>query len=343
MNTVIETKNLTKYYGKDRGVENLNLEIKEGEIFGFLGPNGAGKTTTIRLLLRLINPTFGKAFIFGKDVSLHYVDILHNVGYLSGDLNLYEKMSGKELLDFSSSFYSQPALQTEKKNIFKFRQEIIGRLKCNLSVPFKKLSKGNKQKIGILLALFHKPKLLVLDEPTAGLDPLTQNELYRILFDLKKEGTTTFFSSHNLPEVEKVCDRIGIIREGKLVDVETIEELRAHRKKITEIHFEGSYKKEDFYNLEGAEIIEARENFLHLYIESSAINPLLKLLSGYKIKDINFSYPDLEKVFLKYYEKPACNAFLPETVAPPQAGSIAETGGTTRIASQSDTGGEKNK
>lgn len=327
MNTVIETKNLTKYYGKDRGVEDLNLEVKEGEIFGFLGPNGAGKTTTIRLLLRLINPTSGKAFVFGKDASQHYVDILRNVGYLSGDLNLYEKMSGKELLDFSSSFYSQSAVaarphrymkyfgwtalrakqkdlfEFRKEILFEFRKEIIERLKCDLDTPFKKLSKGNKQKIGVLLALFHKPKLLVLDEPTAGLDPLTQNELYKILFDLKKEGTTTFLSSHNLPEVEKVCDRIGIIREGKLVDVETIEELRAHRKKIAEIHFEESYKKEDFYNLEGAEIIEARENFLYLYVESSAINPLLKLLSDYKIKDINFSYPDLEKVFLKYYKK----------------------------------------
>ncbi len=319
MNTVIETKNLTKYYGKDRGIENLNLEVKEGEIFGFLGPNGAGKTTTIRLFLRLINPTSGKAFIFGKDVSQHYVDILRNIGYLSGDLNLYEKMSGKELLNFSSSFY-------KKKNLFKFRKEIIKRLKCNLNAPFKKLSKGNKQKIGVLLALFHKPKLLVLDEPTAGLDPLTQNELYKILFDLKKEGTTVFLSSHNLPEVEKVCDRIGIIREGELVDVETIEELRAHRKKIAEVHFEESYKKEDFYNLEGAEIIEARENFLHLYVKSSAINSFLKLLSGYKIKDINFSYPDLEKVFLKYYEKPASarNAIV---AGGRNASSIVEAGG----------------
>jgi len=307
MNTVIETKNLTKYYGKDRGIENLNLEIKEGEIFGFLGPNGAGKTTTIRLLLRLINPTSGKAFIFGKDVSRHYVNILCNVGYLSGDLSLYEKMTGKEILDFSSSFYNLPAvatvLQAGKKDLFEFRKEMIERLKCDLGVPFKRLSKGNKQKIGVLLALFHKPRLLVLDEPTAGLDPLTQNELYRILFDLKKEGITVFLSSHNLPEVEKVCDRIGIIREGELVDVETIEELRAHRKKIAEIHFEERYKKEDFYNLEGVEIIEAREDFLYLYAKSSAINPLLKLLSDYKIKDINFSYPDLEKVFLKYYEK----------------------------------------
>ena len=307
METAVEAKNLTKYYGKSKGIENLNLEIKQGEVFGFLGPNGAGKTTTIRLLLRLINPTSGEVFVFGKDVGKHYADILYDVGYLPGDLNLYERMTGKEILDFSSSFYNLPAVATElqegKKNLLEFRKEIIERLKCNLDVPFKKLSKGNKQKMGILLSLFHKPKLLILDEPTSGLDPLTQNEFYRILFDLKKEGITTFFSSHNLPEVEKVCDRIGIIREGELVDVETIEELRSHRKKIAEIHFEEPYKKEDFYNLTGAEIIEAREDFLYLYIKSFAVNPLLKLLSYYKIKDINFSYPDLEKVFLKYYKK----------------------------------------
>lgn len=296
MSAIIETKNLTKYYGKTRGVENLNLGIKEGEIFGFLGPNGAGKTTTIRLLLRLINPTSGQTFIFGKDVSKQYVDILRSVGYLPGDLNLYERMSGEELLSFSSSFY-------RNKDLGKFKKEIIERLNCDLKTPFKELSKGNKQKIGILLALSHKPQLLILDEPTSGLDPLTQNDFYRILFDLKEEGITTFFSSHNLPEVEKVCDRIGIIREGGLVNVETIEELRVYRRKIAEIWFFKPYKKEDFNNLKDVEIIEAGENFLSLHIKSSAVNQLLKILANYQIKDFDFHHLELEKVFLKYYEK----------------------------------------
>lgn len=296
MDTIIETRNLTKYYGKIRGIEDLNLQVKEGEIFGFLGPNGAGKTTTIRLLLRLINPTSGEAFVFGKDVGKNYISILYEVGYLPGDVHLYEKMTGKKLLDFASSFY-------KKKNFKKFKEEIIERLGCNLNTPFKKLSKGNKQKIGILLALFHKPKLLILDEPTSGLDPLVQNEFYRILLDLKKEGTTIFFLSHNLPEVERVCDRIGIIKEGTLVDVETIEKLRSHRRKIVEVRFKEPYKREDFSKLEGIEIIEARDDFLRLYTESSVINTLLEHLTNYKIEDINFSYPDLEGVFLKYYEK----------------------------------------
>lgn len=296
MDTIIETRNLTKYYRKIRGIEDLNLQVKEGEIFGFLGPNGAGKTTTIRLLLRLINPTSGEAFVFGKDVGKNYISILYEVGYLPGDVHLYEKMTGKKLLDFASSFY-------KKKNFKKFKEEIIERLGCNLNTPFKKLSKGNKQKIGILLALFHKPKLLILDEPTSGLDPLVQNEFYRILLDLKKEGTTIFFLSHNLPEVERVCDRIGIIKEGTLVEVETIEKLRSHRRKIVEVRFKEPYKREDFSKLEGIEIIEARDDFLRLYTESSVINTLLEHLTNYKIEDINFSYPDLEGVFLKYYEK----------------------------------------
>lgn len=296
MATIIETKDLTKYYGKTRGIKNLNLQVKEGEIFGFLGPNGAGKTTTIRLILRLINPTSGKAFVFDKDVKKHSISILHEVGYLPGDVSLYEKMTGQELLKFVSSFYKE-------KNLKEFGEEIVKRLNCNLNMPFRKLSKGNKQKIGILLALFHKPKLLILDEPTSGLDPLVQNEFYRILLDLKKEGTTIFFSSHNLPEVEKVCDRVGIIKEGNLVGVATIEELRGHRRKIVEVYFKGLYQKDDFSKLQGIEVIELKDNFLRLYAKGSAINPLLKLLSRYEIRDVDFSYPELENVFLKYYEK----------------------------------------
>ena len=150
--------------------------------------------------------------------------------------------------------------------------------------------------------VFHKPKLLVLDEPTSGLDPLSQNDFYSILFDLKKMGTTIFFSSHNLPEVEKVCDRIGIIKEGNLVDVETIEEVRSHRKKEVEIYFEGPYKKEDFSQIKGVEVLESRDDYLHLFAKNVSIMPLLKLMNSHDIKDIDFSYPDLEEVFLKYYE-----------------------------------------
>lgn len=296
METIIETRDLTKNYGKTRGIENLNLDIKKGEIFGFLGPNGAGKTTAIRTILHLIKPTSGKVFVFGKDVQKKYVDILADIGYLPGDLNLYEKMSGKDLLNFSFSFYGLC-------DVNGFQEELIERLKCDIEMPVKKLSKGNKQKIGILLALFHKPKLLILDEPTIGLDPLIQHEFYRILFDLKKQGTTVFLSSHNLDEVERVCDRIGIIKDGNLVDIETIEEIRTHRRKVVEIHFRGKYVQEDFSKIRDVEIIEAKDDSLRFYAKSSVMGPLLRVLANYSIKDINIAYPDLENVFLKYYEK----------------------------------------
>jgi len=296
MDAIIEIKNLTKHYGKFRGIENLNLKVRQGEIFGFLGPNGAGKTTTIKILLHLINPTSGNVFIFGKNAKNDYVKISKNVGYLASDLNLYDKMTGKELLSFSMSFY-------KRDDISNYRKNLIEKLDCDLKKPFKELSSGNKQKIGILVALFHKPKLLILDEPTSGLDPLAQNALYGILLNLKKEGTTVFFSSHNLPEVEKVCDRIGIIREGELVDVETIDEVRSHRRKEAEIYFKEPYKKEDFTNIKGIEVIEARDNFLNLFVKNIATNSFLSVLASYKIKDVNFAHPDLENVFLKYYEK----------------------------------------
>jgi ABC-2 type transport system ATP-binding protein len=271
------------------------LKINEGEIFGFLGPNGAGKTTTIRLLLHLIKPTKGEIFIFGKKLEKNYVEILENIGYLPGNLSLYEKMTGKQLLNFSKTFYEG----FDKK----FTKKLIERLNCDVERPFKNLSSGNKQKIGILLALFHKPKILILDEPTIGLDPLIQNEFYKILSEIKKEGTTIFFSSHNLPEVEKICDRIGIIKEGRLIEVETIEEIRSHRKKEVEIYFKEKYQKEKFLRIKDVELIDAQDYYLHLLLPSTSINQLLVLLKKYNIKDINFSYPDLEEIFLKYYEK----------------------------------------
>ncbi len=295
--SIIKTKNLTKFYGKVRGIEHLDLEVKEGEIYGFLGPNGAGKTTTIRTILHLIKPTKGEMSIFGTPMNDQtYPDLLQDIGHLSGEVNLYENMTGDELLKFATTFY-------KRDDFSKFKLELVDRLECDLTKKFKNLSSGNKQKIGILLALFHKPKLAVLDEPTASLDPLVQNEIYKILKELKREGMTIFFSSHNLPEVEKICDRIGIIRNGKLVDVETIEQLRGHRRKLVDVHFYDLFKKEDFTSIDGIEIIDEGKDYLQMYAKSDSINDLLQVLAKYKVKDLNFTYPDLEQVFLKYYEE----------------------------------------
>lgn len=293
---IIKIENLTKLYGKVVGIKNLNLEIESGEIFGFLGPNGAGKTTTIRTILHLIKPTAGKISIFGQELtSSSYPSILQNIGYLPGEINLYENMTGEQIFRYTKNIY--PRSKDD------YAKEIIERLEINLQRKFKKLSSGNKQKIGILLALFHRPKLIILDEPTTGLDPLAQNEFYKLLKELKEAGHTIFFSSHNLPEVEKICSRIGIIKNGSLVEVETIEQLKAHRRKVVDIHFAGDFVLSKFKALPGVEIITANDRTLTFYATNQAINPLLHLLADYKIADLNFNYPDLEKVFLKYYEK----------------------------------------
>ncbi|MFH1509462.1 MAG: ABC transporter ATP-binding protein [bacterium] len=294
MSSVIELKNLTKDYGKKRAISDVNLKVEKGEIFGFLGPNGAGKTTTIKTLLNFYKPTKGEAFIFGKNSRDHYEEIYQDVSYMPGDVQLYDRMTANKMIKFASSLFRD----VDKE----YTKNLAKRLDCEMKVPYKKLSKGNKQKIGILMALFHKPKLLVLDEPTSGLDPLSQQELYKILRELKNEGTTIFFSSHNLAEVEKICDRIGIIKEGKLVTVETVEEIRKHRKKRVEIIFGQEFKKDDFASIPGVEVLGANGEHLNLYAKSASMDELLNKLSQYKIIDITAYFPDLEEIFLKYYE-----------------------------------------
>lgn len=295
-NIAIETQELTKYYGKTRGIEDFNLSVQKGEIFGFLGPNGAGKTTTIRLLLGLIRPTKGTAVVFGKDIRKSYPEILQHVGYLSGDMILYEKMSGRELLKFSSGFYRRKA---DAATI----NTIVQRLECNLKTPIKKLSKGNKQKIAILLALAHNPAIAILDEPTNSLDPIAQHELYALLADFKKEGMTIFFSSHNLIEVEKVCDRVGIVRSGKLVDIETIQTLQRQRQKLVEIVFAAPYDAAIFTRIAGVKVRGETETTLQILADPSALPEIIRELSRHTIKDLNISYPDLEQIFLQYYKE----------------------------------------
>ncbi len=293
---IIEAKNLTKYYGQTKGVENLNLQISAGEIFGFLGPNGAGKTTTIKTILNFYRADKGEVLVFGKDNRKNYVEILGEIGYLPGDVQLFDRLSGQKMISLTKKFYDQ-------RNHDHYTEELINRLQCEVNVPYKKLSKGNKQKIGVLLALFHQPKLLILDEPTAGLDPISQNEFYRVLKEINKKGTTIFFSSHNLYEVEKICDRVGIIRDGGLVAVETIEELRRRRRKKVEIVFADSFNKEEFAAISGIEIISANEKNLQLYVEANSMDNLLEKLARQKVLDVTAYYPDLEEIFLQFYRE----------------------------------------
>jgi ABC-2 type transport system ATP-binding protein len=290
--SVVEIEKLTKFYGKNLGVRDLSFSVSEGEVFGFLGPNGAGKTTTIRLLLSLLYPTSGTAKIFGLDSVKDSLKIRKEVGYLAGDPNIYPTLTGKAFLDFIDSF------RLSKKS--DYRQQLIDRLGLDIKRKVKHYSRGNLQKLGLVSALMHRPKLVILDEPSSGLDPLVQVEFYKILNELKKEGMTIFMSSHNLTEVEKTCDRVGIIRQGKMVTVESIERLRHLSLRVAEIFFDNGYQKEDF-EIDSVKILESGENYLKLQVPSRVINEVLASLTKYKVHDLNLTTPDLEEVFLQYY------------------------------------------
>ncbi|MCI6266614.1 MAG: ABC transporter ATP-binding protein, partial [Erysipelotrichaceae bacterium] len=214
---ILEIQNLTKYYGKIRGVENLSLKLEEGEIFGFIGPNGAGKSTTIRSIMNLINKTSGKVLIEGKEFNKADVEIKEKIGYLPSEIHLYDDLTVKQMLDYHESFY--------KKEIHKRRTELVKRLELDEKKKIEDLSLGNLKKLGIILAFMHEPKILILDEPTSGLDPIMQNVFYDLLREEKAKGNTIFYSTHILGEVSKICDRVGIIKDGKLIKVEKIEDL----------------------------------------------------------------------------------------------------------------------
>ena len=293
-NTVIDTAKLTKYYGKQLGIEDVDLEVKRGEVFGYLGPNGAGKTTTIRTLLDFIRPTSGSATVFGLDIRQSSVDIHRRVGYLNGELALYNNMTGEDLLKYLGNL--RGGLD------WKYVRELAARFQCDLSRRIQGLSLGNKQKLGLLQAFMHKPELLILDEPTNGLDPLMQHEFYDLLTETKKEGRTIFLSSHILPEVEKVCDRVGIIRQGKLVTVETIEALKSHSVRQLEIHFARAIPKEKFSNVPGIRDILVQDKLLTCNVVGS-LDALVKAAAQFEVINIISHEPSLEDIFMTYYNE----------------------------------------
>jgi ABC-2 type transport system ATP-binding protein len=287
---VVETEGLTKYYGRTKGIEDLSLSIEEGEIFGYLGPNGAGKTTTIRLLLNLIFPTRGKAKIFGKSVVKDGVEIRSRVGYIPGEVSLYEKMTGEEIISYFAGIRGQKPLR------FKELQE---RFDFNPKTKVGELSHGNKQKLAILLAFSFDPELYLLDEPTSGLDPLMQQEFYALLKEEKEKGKTIFFSSHILPEVEKVCDRVGILKEGNLIAVEKVGNLKGKKIRHVSVVFSDSVSPERF-KLPGVDVSTSGKRQFKMVVKGD-IDPLIKAISKYKVEEINISHASLEEVFLEFY------------------------------------------
>jgi ABC-2 type transport system ATP-binding protein len=292
---VIEVKELTKYYGKARGIIDVSFEVKEGEIFGFIGPNGSGKSTTIRTLLELIHPTRGEATIFGKDCIKDSSIIMNEVGYLPSEVFYYEGMKVIDLLNYSASFY--------KKDCSKRIKELAKTMDLNLNKKIDDLSYGNKKKVGIVQALLHEPKLLILDEPTGGLDPLMQQRFFDLLKEENKKGVTIFFSSHVLSEVQRICDRVAIIKEGKIIKTEKISEINEDNYKRIKIETQDKID-DNFFEVEGVNNLKVVGN-IHSFMFKGDINNILKKVVETKINNIWIDEPDLEEIFMHYYNKEA--------------------------------------
>ena len=283
----IETKNLTKYYGKIKGIENLSFSVKKGEIFGFLGPNGAGKTTTIRTLLGYLTPTNGEAYILGKNIDENIVDIKRDVGYIPGDLNLYGHLTGRQFLDYFAS------LRDTKMTLL---DQLLKIFDVPLDRKIKGYSKGMKQKLGIIQAFMDDPEIVIMDEPTSGLDPLLQQKFYDFLHDQKKKGKTLFFSSHILSEVDKVCDRIAIIRNGNLVALEDMKTLKAKMGKMIRVKI--VEKPETF---KGPKNMKIKDGWIE-FVTNEDIDHWIKVLSKYTLVDLEINEFSLEDIFIHFYE-----------------------------------------
>jgi ABC-2 type transport system ATP-binding protein len=295
MSLAIRTEKLTKSYGrKARGIEEVDLAVEEGEVFGFLGPNGAGKTTTVRTLLGFLRPTGGRGEVFGLDIIKDSVGVRARIGNLPGEFALEDKMTGEGLLRFFARLRGVKDLG--------YARELAERLGAELHRPMRKLSRGNKQKIGLVQAMFHRPPLLILDEPTGGLDPLVQEEFLDIIEEVKAEGRTVFFSSHNLAEVERVCDRVGIIRGGRLVAVETTETLIDKSFRHVVLTFAEDVDPKAFEALPGVKDFRAGGNRLAFTLYDD-LDEMVKLAARHELVNMEYERPSLEEVFLTYYER----------------------------------------
>ena len=294
MTTVIQTEKLTKSYGRHRGIIDVDLEVPEGQAFGFLGPNGAGKTTMIRTLLDHIRPTSGRATIFGIETTADPVAIHRRLGYLPGEFTLYDKLTGGQTLDYFANLRGG----VDKA----YQADLIARLDVDPSRRFREYSKGNKQKIGLIIALQHRPDLLLLDEPTSGLDPIVQQVFYAVIREAKADGRTVFLSSHILSEVEKTCDRVAIIRDGRLVRVDRTVALRDLAHHTVELVFTGPVPAAEFEALAGVSDVTSEDHVLRMRV-SGNIAPVVRAAAKYELSDFVSREPSLEETFLAEYGK----------------------------------------
>ncbi|MFA6082279.1 MAG: ABC transporter ATP-binding protein [Patescibacteria group bacterium] len=285
---ILEVKNLKKSFGTVKAINDISFNVEKGEVFGFLGPNGAGKTTTIRCIMDFIHPTSGEIKIFGLDAQKNSAEIKKQIGYLPADVRLNDAWTGQDHFDFSEGLNGKS----------KILKELIKSFDFDPKIKFHHLSTGNKRKLGVILTLMHEPKLIVLDEPTSGLDPLLQHAVYRILEQQQKNGATIFMSSHNLAEVDRICHRVAIIKQGKLIANESIDDLKQKRIHTATVHFADKFKKDDF-----ASVGEIQEDLPDGFIidVKGEIDPLIKKLNAYKVIDLEITHATLEEIFLEYY------------------------------------------
>jgi ABC-2 type transport system ATP-binding protein len=288
----IETRGLSKDFGGGRGLFDLDLEVARGEVFGFLGPNGAGKSTTMRLLLDLIRPTAGAATLLGLDTRAHSLEIRRRVGFLAGDFGLYPRLTGAAVLDYLAEL---------RGGVDRARRDALAeRFSADLHRPIRELSTGNRQKLGLIQAFMHDPDLLILDEPIAGLDPLVQQSFHALLAEVSAAGGTIFLSSHTLSEVERVTHRLAILREGRLVVVDSLENLRRVAVQRLEIEFAGPVSTEAFAALPGVREVTTAGSTLTVAFEGSA-DAVVKAAAAYEVRSIRSREDDLEEIFLRYY------------------------------------------
>ena len=299
MNSIIRTEKLTKTYGSHRGIVDVDLEVGEGEVFGFLGPNGAGKTTTIRTVLDLIRPTSGRAFVFGIESSADPVSIHRRVGYIPGEFTLYDRLTGGQTIEYFANLRGGVDRA--------YQRSLIERLDIDPSRKFKEYSKGNKQKIGLVIALQHRPELLILDEPTSGLDPLVQQSFYALVQEAKADGRTVFLSSHILSEVERTCDRVAIIRDGRLVKLDRVEALRDLAHHQVELRFVADVPTAAFEALPGVSDVAVDDHTLRMRV-SGPITPVVQAAARYDLLDFVSREPTLEETFLAQYGSQATEA-----------------------------------
>lgn len=287
---ILEIKKLKKYYGNIRGVEDVNMKIKEGEVYGFIGPNGSGKSTTIKTIMSLINATSGNVYINGKELDKNDLEVKKVIGYLPSEIKLYDDLTAKEILDFHESFYD--------KNLSKRRKDLVNLLKLDESKNIEELSLGNLKKLGIVLALMHEPKILILDEPTSGLDPIIQNVFYELLLEEKKKGTTILYSTHILSEVSKICDRIGFIKDGVIIKEDNIKNIEENSMTYLTIESDEVDKIKKELNMK---IIVENDNLVK-FINTLKPNELLEILSKYKISKLLVEEVSIEDLFIEYYK-----------------------------------------